>query len=162
MDAGFSSGGTVDTFEELNIDSLARIRNNPVLNRMANSHLERPGDLAADAVPTVFHEATYRAANWSRARHVVLVVIHRDRDLLPRHFWLITSLSRQAFDAGALWNRYRVRGKAEKFFGELKTSLDPQLSSTVRPRATSGAVRSSARQSQLPRSGARRTKPFCC
>ena len=32
MDAGFASGGTFDTFEELNIDFLARIRNNPVLN----------------------------------------------------------------------------------------------------------------------------------
>ncbi|MCY4565218.1 MAG: IS1380 family transposase [Gammaproteobacteria bacterium] len=135
MDAGFASGGTFDTFEELNIDFLARIRNNPVLNRMAEPHLERPGDLAADEVRTVFHEATYRAANWSRARRVVLVVIHRDRELFPRHFWLITSLSRQAFDTEALLKRYRVRGKAEKTFGELKTGLNPQLSSSARPKS---------------------------
>ena len=135
MDAGFASGGTFDTFEELNIDFLARIRNNPVLNRMAEPHLERPGDLAADEVRTVFHEATYRAANWSRARRVVLVVIHRHRELFPRHFWLITSLSRQAFDAEALLKRYRVRGKAENTFGELKTGLNPQLSSSARPKS---------------------------
>ena len=164
MDAGFASGGTFDTFEELNIDFLARIRNNPVLNRMAEPHLERPGDLAADEVRTVFHEATYRGrANWSRARRVVLVVIHRHRELFPRHFWLITSLSRQAFDAEALLKRYRGPGQGGE---HLRRTEDRPQPATVflplAPRATSGAVRSSARQSSLPRSGARRTKPFCC
>ena len=54
MDAGFPGGRALDTFEELNVDYLARIRNNPVLNRMAEPPLERPGDLEADEVRTVF------------------------------------------------------------------------------------------------------------
>ena len=135
MDAGFPGGRTLDTFEELNVDYLARIRNNPVLNRMAEPHLERPGDLEAGEVRTVFHETPYRAEHCSRARRVVLVVIHRERELFPRHFWLITSLAREAFDAETLLKRYRVRGKAEKIFGKLKTGLDPQLSSSARPRS---------------------------
>ena len=94
-----------------------------------------PGDLEAGEVRAVFHETSYRAENWSRARRVVLVVIHRERELFPRHFWLITSLAREAFDAETLLKRYRVRGKAEKIFGELKTGLDPQLSSSARPKS---------------------------
>ncbi len=39
MDADFPGGWTLDTFEELKVDCLARIRNNPVLNRMAEPHL---------------------------------------------------------------------------------------------------------------------------
>ena len=58
-----------------------------------------------------------------------------ERELFPRHFWLITSLAREAFDAETLLKRYRVRGKAEKIFGELKTGLDPQLSSSARPKS---------------------------
>ena len=135
MDAGFPSGFTFDTFEELHVDYLARIRNNPVLNRMAEPHLDRPNDLEAHEVRTVFQEATYQAGNWSRARRVVLVVIHRERELFPHHFWLITSLSKEAFDAEALLKRYRVRGKAEKIFGELKTGIHPQLSSSARPKS---------------------------
>ena len=63
---------------------------------------------------------------------MVLVLIRRERELCPHHFSLITSLSREAFDAEALLKRYRVRGKAEKIFGEPKTGLHPQLSSSAR------------------------------
>ena len=53
MDEGFPGGGTLDTFEALKIDYIARIRTNPVLNRMAEPQLERPGDLEAGEVRTV-------------------------------------------------------------------------------------------------------------
>ena len=140
MDAGFPGGWTLDTFEGFEVDYLARIRNNPVLNRMAEPHLERPGNLEtwnleAGEVRTVLHEASYRAEHWSRARRVVLVVTHRERELFPRHFWLVTSLTREAFDVETLLKRYRVRGKAEKTFGELNTGLDPQLSSSALPKS---------------------------
>ena len=101
MDAGFPGGRTLDTFEELNVDYLARIQNNPLLNRMAEQHLARPGDLEAGEVRTVFHETSYRAEHWSRARRVVLVVIHRERELFPRHFWLISGATWRAPKTGA-------------------------------------------------------------
>ena len=44
-------------------------------------------------------------------------------------------MAKEAFDAETLLNRYRVRGKAEKTFGERKTGLNPQLSSSARPRS---------------------------
>ena len=64
-----------------------------------------------------------------------LVVLHRERELFPRHFWFITSLTREAFDVGTLLGRYRVRRKAEKTFCELKTGLDPQQSSSAPPKS---------------------------
>lgn len=56
IDAGFPSGSTFETFEELNVDYDARIRINGVLNRMAKPDLNRLGELEADEVRTVFHE----------------------------------------------------------------------------------------------------------
>ena len=114
--------------------SLARIRNNPVLNRLAEPHLNKPADLAPGEVRTVFHEHEYQAGNWSCQRRVALVVTFSERELFPRYFWLITSLAREVFGAEELLARYLVRSKAENTFGELKSTLRAQLPSTPRPK----------------------------
>ena len=134
MDAGFPDGRTLDEFDSLNIQYLARIRNNPVLNRMAEPHLNKPADLSPGEVRTVFHEHEYQAGNWNCKRRVALVVIFSERELFPRHFWLITSLAREDVGAEELLARYRVRGKAENTFGELKSTLRAQLPSSPRPK----------------------------
>ena len=60
---------------------------------------------------TVFHEHVYQAWNWSCKRRVALGVTFSERELIPRHFWLITSLAREDVGAEELLARYRVRGQ---------------------------------------------------
>ena len=133
MDAGFPDGRTLAEFDALSIQYLARVRNNAVLNRMAEPHLDKPADMAPGEVRTVFHEHEYQARGWDRKRRVTLVVIFSERELFPRPFWLITSLTRELVGGEELLARYRARGKAENTFGELKGTLRSQLPSSPRP-----------------------------
>ena len=112
----------------------SRVRNNPVLNRMAEPHPEKPADLAPCEVRTVFHEYEYQARGWDRKRRVTPVVIFSERELFPRHFWLITNLARELVRGEKLLARDRARGKAENTFGELKSTLRAQLPSSPRPK----------------------------
>ena len=88
------------------------------------------------------------------------MAILRERELFPHHFWLITSLPKEKFDAKTLLKRNRVRGKAEKVFGELETGLNPQLSSSARfKRATAAADPTCGKQNTRPRLAATERGP---
>ena len=162
MDAGFPDGRTLAEFDALNIQYLARIRNNAVLNRMAEPHLDKPADLAPGEVRTVFHEHEYQAKDWDRRRRVTLVVIFSERELFPRHFWLITSLAREQVGAEELLARYRARGKAENTFGELKARCGRSCPPLHGRSTTMPARRLTGPSLLSDRSGDRRTKPFSC
>ncbi len=114
MDAGFPEPGLLKGLESRSVPYIARIRKNEVLNRMAKPYLTQPAGRSPDAPPRLwFHELTYQAESWDRARRVVLVVRERLGELYPDHFWLLTSLSRKRYEAEALLPMYRKRGKAE-------------------------------------------------
>ena len=121
--------------ESRSVPYIARIRKNEVLNRMAKPYLTQPAGRSPDAPPRLwFHELTYQAESWDRARRVVLVVRERPGELYPDHFWLLTSLSRKRYEAQELLAKYRKRGKAEGHMGELMDVFDPALSSASRPK----------------------------
>ena len=102
---------------------------------MAKPYLTQPAGRSPKAPPRLwFHELTYQAESWDRARRVVLVVRERPGELYPDHFWLLTSLSRKRYEARELLAQYRKRGKAEGHMGELMDVLDPALSSASRPK----------------------------
>ena len=135
MDAGFPEPGLLKGLESRSVPYIARIRKNEVLNRMAKPYLTQPAGRSPDAPPRLwFHELTYQAESWDRARRVVLVVRERPGELYPDHFWLLTSLSRKRYEAEALLTQYRKRGKAEGHMGEFMDVLDPALSSASRPK----------------------------
>ena len=135
MDAGFPEPGLLKGLESRGVPYIARIRKNEVLNRMAKPYLTQPAGRSPKAPPRLwFHELTYQAESWDRARRVVLVVRERPGELYPDHFWLLTSLSRKRYEAEALLARYRKRGKAEGHMGEFMDVLDPALSSASRPK----------------------------
>ena len=135
MDAGFPEPGLLKGLESRSVPYIARIRKNEVLNRMAKPYLTQPAGRSPDAPPRLwFHELTYQAGTWDRARRVVLVVRERPGELYPDHFWLLTSLSRKRYQARELLAQYRKRGKAEGHMGELMDVLDPALSSASRPK----------------------------
>ena len=134
MDAGFPEPGLLEGLESRSVPYIARIRKNEVLNRMAQPHLTQPAGRSEGEPREWFHEMTYQAESWDRARRVVLVVVEQPGKLYPRHFWLLTSLSRKRCEAPELLATYRKRGKAEGHMGELMNVLDPALSSAPRPK----------------------------
>ena len=85
---------------------------------MAKPYLTQPAGRSPKAPPRLwFHELTYQAESWDRARRVVLVVRERPGELYPDHFWLLTSLSRKRYEAEALLAQYRKRGKSGRPHG---------------------------------------------
>jgi hypothetical protein len=135
MDAGFPEEKLLAGLENRRTPYVARVRNNAVLNRMAEPFLVRPVGRPPKEQRTWFHERSYQAEGWSRPRRVVLVVMERTDELFLHHFWLITSWSAEEMPAEDLLELYRERGTAEGYYGELKSVLDPALSSSPRQKS---------------------------
>ena len=140
-DAGFPAPSFLDALEHEDFPYVCRLRTNPALERLAAPFLTRlPGRPPAEG-RTWFHELSYRAATWSRARRVVLVVLvvlerpDEQQHLFLDHFFLLTSASSHEESPEALLDRYRQRGTAESDFGTFKTTLHATLSSAPRPKA---------------------------
>ena len=87
-------------------------------------------------------ESSYRAGSWSRSRRVVQVVVERPGELIPRCFWLLTSMPSEEMSGEDLLALYRKRGKAEGHLGELMSVVSPALSSTSRRKSHYRAGRS--------------------
>ena len=136
IDAGFPEEKLLGALEKRETPYLARVRNNKVLDRMAEPLLKRPTGRRPAEPRTWFHEMSYRAEAWSRERRVVLVVLERPDDLFIHHFWIITNWPVEQMNGEALLEHYRERGSAENHMGELMDVFDPALSSSPRPKST--------------------------
>jgi len=136
IDAGFPDEPLMVGLEARRTPYVARVKNNPVLDRMAEPQLRRPVGRRTKEPRVFFHEMTYRAESWSLERRVVLVVLEREDDLFLHHFWLITNWTAEQMSPAALLELYRERGTAEGHFGELMDVLNPALSSSPRPKST--------------------------
>lgn len=135
IDAGFPEENLLSALEKRGTPYVARLRNNPVLDRMAAPYLSRPPGRPPAEPRTWCYELDYRAEPWSRRRRVVLVVMERAEEFFLHHFWLVTSWTPEEKDGRALLDLYRQRGTAEGHMGELMSVLDPALSCS--PRAKS-------------------------
>ena len=135
IDAGFPEETLLAALEARGTSYVARIKNNSVLDRMAEPLLRRPVGRRTAEPRTWLHEMTYRAASWSRERRVVLAVLERPDELHLHHFWIITNWTAAEMSAEDLLALYRDRGTAEGHFGELMDVLDPALSSSPRPKS---------------------------
>ena len=134
IDAGFPSGALLAGLEARGVHHVARLRANPVLDRLAEPHMKRPSGRRPTEPRLWTHELEYQAANWDEPRRIVLVVKERPDDLLLDRFFLVTSISRFQMNGPALLEHDRQRGKAEGHMGELMDVLAPALSSTNRPK----------------------------
>lgn len=132
FDAGFPEDQLLSALEQRRRAYVARIKNNPVLDRMAQPYLVRPVGRPPLEPRTWLYEMSYQAEPWSCARRVVLVVQERPDELLLHHFWLLTNWTKEQMDAEALLSLYRERGTAEGHQGELMSVLEPALSSSPR------------------------------
>jgi hypothetical protein len=135
IDAGFPEENLLYAMENRGTPYLARVRNNAVLDRMAEPLLKRPVGRPPTEPRTWFHEMTYRAESWSRERRVVLVVLERPDELFLHHFWIITNWTVEQMNGEALLEHYRERGSAENHMGELMDVFDPALSSSPRTKS---------------------------
>jgi hypothetical protein len=134
LDAGFPEEKVLSGMERRTTPYVARVKNNAVLDRMAEPYLRRPVGRPTNEPRTWFYEMEYQAENWSRPRRVVLVVLERESELFLHHFWLITNWTSGQMDGQALLDMYRQRGTAEGHMGELMNVLAPALSSSPRPK----------------------------
>lgn len=135
MDAGFPEEDLLSGLEARGTPYVARIRNNKVLDRMAEPYLRRPPGRRPAEPREWFYETEYQAETWSRPRRAVLVVLERDGELFLHHFWLVTSWTERQKSGADLCEEYRQRGTAEGHMGELMGVLDPALSSSPRPKS---------------------------
>jgi len=136
IDAGFPEEKLLRALEDRLTPYLARVRNNAVLDRMAEPLLKRPPGRRPTEPRTWFHEMTYRAESWSRERRVVLVVLERADELFIHHFWIITNWTVEQMSGEKLLEHYRERGSAENHMGELMDVFDPALSSSPRAKSS--------------------------
>lgn len=135
IDAGFPEEKFLSALEGRGTPYVARVKNNAVLNRMAEPFLKRPVGRPPSEPRTWFHELTYQAEPWSHARRVVLVVLERPEQAELDHFWLITNWTSAQRDGAGLLEMYRERGTAEGYMGELMDVFRPALSSASRPKS---------------------------
>lgn len=138
IDAGFPEERLLSRLEDRRTPYVSRVKNNPVLDRMAAPYLNRPAGRRPEEPRTWLYEMEYRAESWSHARRVVLVVLEQKDELFLRHFWLITNWTKDQMPADQLLDTYRQRGTAEGHFGELMSTLAPALSSSPRPKSNYG------------------------
>lgn len=134
IDAGFPDDETLTGLEKEGIPFVARIKNNTVLDKLAEPYLKRPVGRPPREGREWTVEMTYQAATWAKARRVVLVVCERPGELFIHHFWLVTSWAETEMPADDLVPHYRQRGTAEGVFGELMDTIKPALSSNKRPK----------------------------
>ncbi len=135
IDAGFPEEKILRALEDRRTPYVARVKNNAVLNRMAEPFLKRPVGRPPQEPRVWFHEHDYQAGPWSHPRRVVLVTLERPGQLFLDHFWIITNWSTEQMDGPALLAMYRERGTAEGHMGELMDVLRPALSSSARPKS---------------------------
>jgi Transposase DDE domain group 1 len=134
IDAGFPEENLLAMLEARGTPYVARVKNNAVLDGMAEPFLKRPPGRPPAALRTWLYEMSYRAESWSRSRRVVLVVLERANELFLHHFWLITNWNTEQMSGEELLEHYRQRGTAEGYMGELMNVLRPALSSAPRPK----------------------------
>jgi hypothetical protein len=137
-DAGFPDEKLLVPLENRNIGYAFRLKTNAVLERLAKPHLHRPPGRPPSEAREWFHELTYRAGTWTKARRLVLVVLERPGHLFVDHFFLLTNWSGEQMGGKDLLEFYRMRGTMEGHLGELQSVLAPALSCTSRPKSHIG------------------------
>ena len=131
FDAGYPGEPLMAALEERGTHYVARVRNNAVLKRLALPAMDAVvWDALSNGAPageprTWVCESSYRAGSWSRSRRVVQVVVERPGELIPRCFWLLTSMPSEEMSGEDLLALYRKRGKAEGHLGELMSVVAP-------------------------------------
>ena len=144
-DAGFPTEPLLAPLEAKAYHYAFRLSSNPVLERLAEPYLSRPPGRPPLEPRVWTYELSYRVTSgknpWSRDRRVVLVVLEKPGELFLDHFFLVTNWTAQERGGEEILEFYRQRGTMEGYLGELKSVLQPALSSTNRMKTHIGGKR---------------------
>lgn len=135
IDAGLVTGGVLDAIDDEGARFVGRIRNNAVLDALAEPFLKRPpGRPLQEGDEFAVELGEYQAGEWTRPYRVVLVVIDLPdpktglRELFPHYFFLVTNWRIEQRDGWALVEHYRRRGTFEDRLGEFHAAIGNGLS----------------------------------
>lgn len=135
IDAGLVNGRVLDAIDDEGVRFVGRIRNNAVLDALAEPHLKRPpGRPLKEGDEFAVELGDYQAGQWTRPYRVVLVVIDRPdpktgmRELFPHHFFLVTNWRVEQRSGWELLEHYRKRGTFEDRLGEFNAAIGNGLS----------------------------------
>ena len=135
LDAGLVNGRVLDAIDDEGVRFVGRIKNNAVLDALAQPYLKRPpGRPMKDGDEFVIELGPYRAESWSRAQRVLLVVIDLPdprtglRELFPRYFFLVSNWRAEQRGGWELLEHYRRRGTFEDRLGEFNAAIGNGLS----------------------------------
>jgi hypothetical protein len=134
IDAGLVEGKVLDAIDEEGVNFVGRIKNNAVLDNLAQPYLRRePGRPTKEGDEFALELGKYRAASWTRSYRLVLVVSDLPdpkthlRELFPRSFFLVTNWNAERRSAWELLEHYRRRGTFEDRLGEFNAVIGPGL-----------------------------------
>jgi hypothetical protein len=135
IDAGLANGRVLDAIDDEGARFVGRIRNNAVLDALAEPYLTRsPGRPRKEGDEFAVELGVYRAGEWTRPYRVVLVVIDLPdpktgmRELFPHYFFLVTNWSVAQRSGWDLVEHYRQRGTFEDRLGEFNGAIGNGLS----------------------------------
>ncbi len=135
IDAGYTDGATLDFLTDEKLRFLGRLKNNPVLDRLAAPHLWRPvGRPPKGGYEEVIELGWHQPESWKHPQRLLLVIIDRpdpktgQLNLLPDYFFLVTGWKREELDGPAALAHYRRRGTFEDRLGEFQQAIRPHLS----------------------------------
>ena len=136
LDAGFTHGLVMDDLTEHKQRFIGRLKNNPVLDRLAEPYLTRPvGRPPKEGYEDVFELGLHQAESWKHPQRLLLVVVDQpdpvtgQLNLLPHYFFLVTNRSVEEIGGEAALAHYRNRGTFEDRLGEFNATVGPRLSS---------------------------------
>jgi hypothetical protein len=136
LDAGYTVGPVMDELSSENVRFCGRLKNNAVLDRLAEPHLGRPsGRPPSEGYEKVIELGKHQPESWEHAQRLILVVVDKpdsktgQLDLLPRYFFLVTNWPRTLRSGEEVLVHYRRRGTFEDRLGEFNEAIGPHLSS---------------------------------
>jgi len=135
IDAGLVEGKVLDAIDDEGVSFVGRIKNNAVLDRLAEPFACRPpGRPTKDGDEFAIELGMYQAASWTRPYRLVLVVIDLPdaktglRELFPHYFFLLTNWGLGQRSGWDLLVHYRNRGTFEDRLGEFNAVVGGGLS----------------------------------
>jgi len=119
-DAAFASPDVYEYLEGSRVLYAIRIKANSWLYDHIEHLMTRPVGRPSAKPKVLYHDFSYRAGSWDRARRVVAKVEWHQGELFPRIGFIVTNLSRMAKNVVRFYNQ---RGRCENWIKEGKYAL---------------------------------------